>query len=417
MVKDAKKTADSIQKDDVKYPTFGKNNGLTLASLLTMGADGKLEHVDYNDPRWDDLLDQITWDEMVLLLSNGLRKTSGIDSISKSETIDGNGALGPVGGSTYKYSDNANSAVNRYAFLYDDPDQDSSPIQYPCAAIIAATMNDKLVEELGESIGEDCLWAGYSGLYGLGVNIHRGAYNGRAFEYYGEDSVLSGYIASSQVKGIHKKGVYVYMKHAILNEQEKNREGVNTWCNEQAIRQIYLRSFQIAIEEANAENVMTGFNRIGLTWTSQQGFINTVLRDEFGMEGFAVSDYWQDGYMDLVGGILGGSALPDGDKASTAEKSALYKYKEGYGKLANAMREETHRILYVTVNSNAMNGIDSSTIYRSITPLWIKQLNVAKIIIYVAASLGIATYVGSIVAIEICEYKDKRKKGKEIKIK
>ena len=417
MVKDAKKTADSIQKDDVKYPTFGKNNGLTLASLLTIGADGKLEHVDYNDPRWDDLLDQITWDEMVFLLSNGLRKTSGIDSISKSETIDGNGALGPVGGSTYKYNDNANSAVNRYAFLYDDPNQDSSPIQYPCAAIIAATMNDKLVEELGESIGEDCLWAGYSGLYGLGVNIHRGAYNGRAFEYYGEDSVLSGYIASSQVKGIHKKGVYVYMKHAILNEQEKNREGVNTWCNEQAIRQIYLRSFQIAIEEANAENVMTGFNRIGLTWTSQQGFINTVLRDEFGMEGFAVSDYWQDGYMDLVGGILGGSALPDGDKASTAEKSPLYKYKEGYGKLANAMREETHRILYVVVNSNAMNGIDSSTIYRSITPLWIKQLNVAKIIIYVAASLGIATYVGSIVAIEICEYKDKRKKSEECKIK
>lgn len=416
MVNDAKKAADSIQKDDVKYPTFGKNNGLTLASLLTIGADGKIEHVDYDDPRWDDLLDQITWEEMVYLLSNGLRKTSGIDSISKSETIDGNGALGPVGGSTYKYSDNANSAVNRYTFLYDDPDQDSSPIQYPCAALIASTMNDKLVEELGESIGEDCLWAGYSGLYGLGVNIHRGAYNGRAFEYYGEDSVLSGYIAAAQVKGIHKKGVYVYMKHAILNEQEKNREGVNTWCNEQAIRQIYLRSFQIAIEEANAENVMTGFNRIGLTWTSQQGFINTVLRDEFGMEGFAVSDYWQDGYMDLVGGILGGSALPDGDKASTAEKSPLYKYKEGYGKLANAMREETHRILYVVVNSNAMNGIDSSTIYRSITPLWIKQLNVAQIVIYVLASIGIATYVGTTIAIEFFEFKDKRKKNKDCEI-
>lgn len=416
MVNDAKKTADSIQKDDVKYPTFGKNNGLTLASLLTIGADGKIEHVDYDDPRWDDLLDQITWEEMVYLLSNGLRKTSGIDSISKSETIDGNGALGPVGGSTYKYSDNANSAVNRYTFLYDDPDQDSSPIQYPCAALIASTMNDKLVEELGESIGEDCLWAGYSGLYGLGVNIHRGAYNGRAFEYYGEDSVLSGYIAAAQVKGIHKKGVYVYMKHAILNEQEKNREGVNTWCNEQAIRQIYLRSFQIAIEEANAENVMTGFNRIGLTWTSQQGFINTVLRDEFGMEGFAVSDYWQDGYMDLVGGILGGSALPDGDKASTAEKSPLYKYKEGYGKLANPMREETHRILYVVVNSNAMNGIDSSTIYRSITPLWIKQLNVAQIVIYVLASIGIATYVGTTIAIEVFEFKDKRKKNKDCEI-
>lgn len=98
------------------------------------------------------------------------------------------------------------------------------------------------------------------------------------------------------------------------------------------------------------------------------------------------------------------------------KKSPLYKYKEGYGKLANAMREETHRILYVVVNSNAMNGIDSSTIYRSITPLWIKQLNVAQIVIYVLASIGIATYVGTTIAIEVFEFKDKRKKNKDCEI-
>ncbi|MDD7707877.1 MAG: glycoside hydrolase family 3 C-terminal domain-containing protein [Candidatus Enterosoma sp.] len=407
MVRDALKGSETIEKDNIPYPTFGADNGMTLASLLSRDVEGNLMHVDYDDEKWDDLLDQITWEDMVYLLSNGLRKTSGIDSISKPETIDGNGALGPVGGSNYKYSDNENVAEYRYTFLYDDPDQDSSPIQYPCAALIAATLNDELVEKLGESIGEDCLWAGYSGLYGLGVNVHRGSYNGRAFEYYGEDGTLSGKIAASQVKGIHKKGVYVYMKHAILNEQEKNREGVNTWANEQSIRQIYLRSFQIAIEDADAENVMTGFNRIGLVWTSQQGFINTVLRDEFNMSGFAVSDYWQSGYMDLVGGIMGGCALPDGDTASTAEKSALNKYKTGYGALANAMREETHRILYVVINSNAMNGISSGTTYRSVTPPWIKVLNGVKISVVSTSCVIFAAFVGLTITVEVLALKKK----------
>ena len=387
MVEDGKKGSEKIESDDVAYPTYGADNGLTLAGLITI-VDGIPQHVSYDDERWEALLDQLTWEDTVMLLSNGLRKTYGVDSVGKPTTIDGNGALGPVGGTNYSYDDNKNTATNRFAFLYGDPDMSSSPVQYPCSALIAATMNDELAYELGKIIGEDCLWAGYSGIYGLGANIHRGTYNGRAFEYYSEDPILSGYIAASQVEGVRSEGVYVYMKHAILNEQEKNREGVNTWCNEQAIRQIYARSFQITIEEGGAENLMTGFNRIGVQWTSQQGFINTVFRDEFGMMGFAVSDYWQGGYMDLVGGILGGSALPDGDTANTAESSALYKYSEGYGNLAWAMREEAHRILYVVVNSIAMNGYSASTRFVTITPQWINILEGAKL--GVTVSLGIA---------------------------
>ncbi len=390
MIQDGKKGSEKIQKDNIAYPTYGANNGMTLASLISI-VDGVPQHVAYDDPRWDALLDQLTWEDTVMLLSNGLRKTFGIDSIGKPATIDGNGALGPVGGTNYAYSDNANTATNRFAFLYGDPDMDSSPVQYPCAALVAATMNDELAYELGKMIGEDCLWAGYSGLYGLGCNIHRGSYNGRAFEYYSEDPLLSGYITAEQVKGIRSEGVYVYMKHAILNEQEKNREGVNTWANEQTIRQIYARPFQIAIEEGGAENLMTGFNRIGVQWTSQHGFINNVFRAEFGMMGFAVSDYWQNGYMDLVGGILGGCALPDGDTANSAEKSALYKYSEGYGALAQAMREEAHRILYVVTNSVAMNGYSASTRFVTITPAWIKLLNGVKSGVTVSfyASIGI----------------------------
>ena len=400
MVEDGKKGSQKIEKDDVAYPTYGADNDMTLASLITI-VDGKPQFVSFDDPRWDALLDQLTWEDTVMLLSNGLRKTFGIDSIGKPVTIDGNGALGPVGGTNYSYNDNENAGTNRFAFLYGDPDMESSPISYPCAALIAATMNDELAFELGSIIGEDCLWAGYSGLYGFGCNMHRGTYNGRAFEYYSEDPILSGYITASQVEGIRSEGVYVYMKHAILNEQEKNREGVNTWSNEQAIRQIYARPFQIAIEEAGAENLMTGFNRIGVQWTSQHGFINNVFRDEFGMQGFAVSDYWQSGYMDLVGGILGGCALPDGDTANNAENSALYKYSEGYGTLAWAMREEAHRILYVVVNSVAMNGYSASTRFISITPMWIKLLEGAKTGVTISFGMSAAFYLATTILYEI----------------
>ena len=400
MVEDGKKGSQKIEKDDVAYPTYGADNNMTLASLITI-VDGKPQFVSFDDPRWEALLDQLTWEDTVMLLSNGLRKTFGIDSIGKPVTIDGNGALGPVGGTNYSYNDNENAGTNRFAFLYGDPDMESSPISYPCAALIDATMNDELAFELGSIIGEDCLWAGYSGLYGFGCNMHRGTYNGRAFEYYSEDPILSGYITASQVEGIRSEGVYVYMKHAILNEQEKNREGVNTWSNEQAIRQIYARPFQIAIEEAGAENLMTGFNRIGVQWTSQHGFINNVFRDEFGMQGFAVSDYWQSGYMDLVGGILGGCALPDGDTANNAESSALYKYSEGYGTLAWAMREEAHRILYVVVNSVAMNGYSASTRFISITPMWIKLLEGAKAGVTISFGLSAAFYLATTILYEI----------------
>ena len=399
MVQDGKKGSEKIQKDDVAYPTYGANNGMTLASLIAI-VDGKPQHVSYDDERWDALLDQLTWDETVMLLSNGLRKTYGIDSIGKPVTIDGNGALGPVGGTNYAYNDNENAAGNRFAFLYGDPDMDKSPVAYPCSSLIAATLNDELAYELGKIIGEDCLWAGYSGIYGFGCNMHRGTYNGRAFEYYSEDPILSGYITANQVKGIRSEGIYVYMKHAILNEQEKNREGVNTWCNEQAIRQIYAKPFQIAIEDGGAENLMTGFNRIGVQWTSQHGFINNVFRAEFGMKGFAVSDYWQSGYMDLVGGILGGCALPDGDTATSADKSALYKYSEGYGTLAWAMREEAHRILYVVVNSVAMNGYSASTKFVTIVPTWINILNGAKSGVTVSFYLSAAFYIGTTLVYE-----------------
>lgn len=388
------------QQDGKEYPAYGASNGISLAMLRAYDdGDGDVTNdkpIPYDDPLWEQLLDQLTWEDTVVLLSNALRSTAAVGGdVSKPATIDGNGALGPVG----SYGDNENVAINRYSLLYDDPDKGETPPQYPCNSLLGATFNDALVERLGEAIGEDCLWAGYSGLYGPGANIHRGAYCGRAFEYYSEDGFLSGKICSAEVKGIQSKGVYAYVKHALLNEMESSREGVCTWANEQTIREIYLRPFEIAIEEGGAYCVMTSFNRIGMKWSGAHGFCNSVLRGEFGMRGFAVSDYWQNSYMSLAGGIMGGNDIPDGTRATgttldaMARASELNNYKTGYGEFAWAMREAAHRILYTTAQSNALNGFDSDTIVRLVTPWWQTALIAMNTVFGILGGAGLAGYI------------------------
>ena len=365
----------TVEQDTKEYPVYGADNGKTLLSLradIATDENGKRIEtpIAYDDPRWEELLDQLTWEEMVILLSDGLRNTKPITSVSKPETLEHNGAMGPVESFNY----NASVASNRYYFLSVENGETTAdyPTQNPCNALVASTYNMELARTLGEGIGENCLWAGYAGLCGPGVNVHRGAYGGRAFEYYGEDPLLTGKIAAAEIRGIQSKGCYVYVKHALLNESESNREGICVWANEQTVREIYLRPFELAIVEGGAYNVMTSFNRLGVVWSGAQGFVDSVLRGEFGMKGFAVSSYWQSTYMSLASGILNGNDLPCGTTISggLADTSALNAYKVGYGELAWKMRESAHRILYVTVQSNAMNGITFGTKIVAITPWW-----------------------------------------------
>jgi beta-glucosidase len=397
----------TVSSDSRAYPTYGAENGKTLISLRAdVSVDENGEQVEtpiaYDDERWDELLDQLTWDETVILLSDGLRNTKSITSVSKPETLDHNGAMGPVESFDY----NSAVATNRYYALLDDAESGVYPTQNPCDGLVSSTYNVELIELYGKSIGEACLWGGYSGLYGPGVNIHRGAYCGRAFEYYSEDSYLTGKISAAEIRGIQSKGCYVYVKHALLNEIETNREGIGTWANEQTIREVYLRPFEIAIEEGGAYNVMTSFNRLGVVWSGAQGFASNVLRGEFGMKGFAISDYWQTSYMSLANGILNGNDLPDGSAMSgtSASSSPLYAYKEGYGELAWAMRESAHRILYTVVHSNAMNGITSGTQIRTVTPWWQEVLSELRV------ELGIIFGASALIAFGLYFVTNKRQK-------
>ncbi len=377
----------TVEEDDIEYPEYGSTE--TTWSLIDLRAysdgDGDVTNdkpIEYNNPMWDQLLNEMTKQQTIELLLDGFRRTVAVGApINKPVTIDHNGATGPV----QPYGDNAKNN-NGLAVRLDDPDKNLKPSLYPSNGLCAATYNDELMEEYGRAWGEDCLWAGYSGIYGPGLNIHRGAYCGRAFEYYSEDGVLTGLISAAMTRGLSEKGVYVYLKHCFLNEQEKNREGICTWANEQSIREIYLRGFQLAIEKGGADCVMTGFNRLGMKWTGHQGFCNTVLRDEFGMMGFAVSDYY-DGYMTLAPAIIAGNDLPDGptpNRDTAGQLDYLLDEDKNYGELAWAARESAHRILYTVVQSNAMNGKTAGTKIIPVTPEWMTWLETAETAVSVA---------------------------------
>jgi len=395
MYKDTILDAEDIPTNDDQWPTMGSTE--TVYNLIDLLKDDAGEALAYDDPTWDALLDQLTFDDMARLCAVGLRMTVSLESVGKPETLDHNGPSGV----TQKYS----AGPNGYANQNNDPNKDMAGTCYPCNGIIAATMNDKLAQEVGELIGEDAMWAGYAGFYGSGVNIHRTPYAGRVFEYYSEDGTLTGLIDTYETLGIQSKGVYVYNKHFALNDQELQRQGLGTWCNEQAMREIYLRAFELPIVNADAKCVMTAFNRIGAVWSGAcEELLTGWLRNEAGMTGFAVTDMYEGDYMSKPHEVLAGNDIPDnfpgttGTAVDTGTGGNLGFEFADYGpngktpnaQVARALRESSHRILYTVLHSRGMDGISSNTRIVSVTPWWQTALNVVQ---YVFLALSVVCVV------------------------
>ena len=305
--------------DDV-MATTGAKNGLTLADL---------RGVDYDDPQWDSLLDQMTVSEMDTLIAIGGYQTSAINSIGKVQTIDCDGPASINNNFTGKGS-----------------------IGFPAAVMIAATWNTDLAHDFGERIGKMADEMGVSGWYAPAMNTHRSAFAGRNFEYYSEDGLLGGKMAANAILGAQEHGVYAYMKHFALNDQETNRDVMLcTWSNEQAIREIYLKPFEIAVKEGGCQAVMSSFNYIGAVWAGAcDELLNNVLRDEWGFRGFVLTDYFGNTtYMDADQAIRGGTDCmlvaydtPTNHVTDTTSATSVL-----------AMRQACKNILYTTVNSRA----------------------------------------------------------------
>ena len=361
----------------IEFPTMGQNADLQLINMM---------EYDYDDPMWDTFMDQLTYAELSSITLTGLRETVGVASVGKPGTIDHNGPSGV----TQKYSIGANG----YATVENDPNKDLSGTCYPCNGIIAATFNDKLVEEVGELIGEDAMWAGYAGLYGTGLNIHRSPYAGRVFEYYSEDGMLTGLIDTAETRGIQSKGVYVYNKHFVMNDQENNRAGIGTWVTEQALREIYLRAFELPIVNADAKCVMTGYNRLGVNWCgAYPELLLDWLRGEAGMDGFAVSDMYDSSYMVPVHEIVAGNDIPDGELDASTLAAYAPNGSNPNAAVAQAMRTSAKHVMYTVLHSRGMDGIDSNTKIVSVTPWWQTALMVAQIVFAVLSAVSIVLLV------------------------
>ena len=375
-----------LKPDKVDYPTYGKKAGL---KLVDMRYDKNGNKIPYESDLWETFMDQLTWDETVGLLSEGMRKTAAIISIGKNETLDHNGPLGV----TEAYANGKNGLAKK-----NGESVDKKPSSFPSAGILAGTMNEDLIRRVGEMHGENCLWAGYSGMYGPGLNIHRSQYSSRNTEYYSEDGFLTGKVSAIQVAGTQSKGVYVYIKHFVLNDQETNRYGLSTWLNEQSFREIYLRAFEIAIKEGDAHAMMSSYNRVGTRVAGgKSNLLNDWLRGEAGFDGFVVTDMYQLqsyasltfylGMLKMPAGVFCGNDLVDGSITSAKQ---FDQYKTGYGELANRMRESAKRILYTTAFSTAVNGLDSNTEIVPVLTWWQKTLIALDVVLGVAfaASFG-----------------------------
>ena len=255
--------------------TYNAGNGLSVTN-----ADGTVSELglalgaDYNDPRWEELLDQLDKTEALTMVLNGYASNGGAASIGKPGTVDldGPNQIGSFG----------------MAMMY------GVGTGFPSATVLGQTFNKNLAYEMGLSLGREGVNMGIHGWYGPAINMHRSPFGGRNFEYYSEDAYVSGIMAANAVRGAKNAGMYVYLKHLALYEQEWNRDGIYTWITEQALREVYLKPFQLAIQVGGANGIMTSYNRIGAIWAGgSEALISDdgVLRGEWGFRGAVLTDY------------------------------------------------------------------------------------------------------------------------------
>ena len=312
----------------------------------------------YNDDLWEQFLDQMTFEEMMALFNNGCYSTIDIQRLGIPKTTSVDGPTGIV------------------SFLGTIVDVGQKPPVYGCCyycseCLVAQTYNVELAEKEGFAVGNEAVVGdergeglAYPGWYAPAVNIHRSPFSGRNTEYYSEDAFLNGKFAAEVIRAVQQRGVYVNIKHYALNDQETHRDskGIATWCDEQAMRENYLRAFEIAVKESDPHGLMTSFNRIGTEWAGgSYRLITKILRDEWGFVGSVICDYKTNFYMDAKQMLYGG-----GDIALCSDKDIFLSTTsdiEG-GAVSktspvdtNLLRRSAHNNLYALVNSAAMRYV------------------------------------------------------------
>ena len=369
------------RETDGEKVTLGAEKKYTVAMMI--GAD-------YDDPNWNALLDQLTKQDYLDSTSQGRKPLESV-GMPATTAVDGPAA--------WTKSNYIEDYTNQYNADKVKKTSDLT-VLYPTETVMAGTWNVDLLNEVGKSFGEEGLWGGGVGWYGPGANTHRTPYAGRNFEYFSEDGFISGKLCEAEVHGAMEKGTIPYLKHFFLNDQETNRIGVCTFSNEQAIREIYLRSFQYAFEttgenDKSCSGVMGAFNRLGMIWTGHYTNLwKNVMEKEFGFLGSVTTDFGQK-----QGSLMEPQlAYEAGTHMFCTSGTGFATYLENINftedtKLMNNMREAIHRQLYNFANSAAMNGMTSTSKIVVVRVWYQKALTATTVIssIVLAGSLALMT--------------------------
>ena len=313
--------------DEDVMPTTGADNGLTLADM---------RDADYDDPRWEKLLDQLTVDEMANMIAMAGYQTAAMDSVGKVATLDFDGPA---------------AINNNFTGV--------GSIGFPIEVVVASTWNKELAQAWGEYMGKISQEMGAEGWYAPGMNTHRTAFGARNYEYFSEDGVLAGNMGAKAVEGARKYGVYSYIKHFAM--YEGNAKMVSVWSNEQAIREIYLKPFEISVKQGGANAVMVSWSFLGDKWTGESSnLMNTVLRDEWGFRGMALTDFFRNnghGFMNADAALANGVDVMlstfNGEENNVANPE--------HPTSVLQMRNACKNVMYTVVSSWAYDGEHEET--------------------------------------------------------
>lgn len=379
MIADMQYYTGITEDPDATVPTYetvtSEDGALSLVMLMER---------EYDDPIWGDLMNQTSYAEQTYLVTYGAHVLAGAESVNAPGGLSQNGPSG----------------INQ-----PNPVLGTCMI-FPCQVNMASTWNTPLIEELGNAFGMEMMHVGYEGLNGPGANIHRSAYSGRNWEYFSEDGVMTGEMLSAETVGLMNRGCILYVKHMLLNDEERNRYGVSIWANEQSIREIYAKAFEKSCAVTGLNGIMSSFNRIGTTWAGRhKGLLNDLLRGEWGFEGAVQSDAAVGRHMGVANdahtnAAIFAEALIAGQDFWLMGGSTTWldEYKDN-ATVAQALREAARRMLYTQLHSHAMNGITSDDVYVRITPWWqnaLLGLRIATVIVtFLCAAMTVLSFVFS----------------------
>lgn len=378
---------------DPSTVTFGADNGLTLADLKGVS--------DINDERWDMLMDEITLEECMIRTGFGGTSTKVIESIMSPEAIQNDGPNGIYSYPLGQYANTDASTGDPCVVDANDPNLTYKMGTMVNETVIAQTFNKDLAADYGRVIGNYSLWANTAIFWGIGTNLHRLPYNARNHEYYSEDAVLTAGQGTAYAAAAMEYGVIIAPKHLAFNDTEINRTGISVFMTEQQARENELRGTQGIVENAHVLGVMTAYNRVGITQdNAHTGLMKNILRNEWGFQGLISEDFIQNAnYVVLKEAVLNGVTMScntgDNTMAAVSEKYPYWTV-EAVSQdttMMTALKQAMKYQNYALANSNAMDGMTSSTRLVSVRTWYDNALVAVQVVFAALTVLAAAMYV------------------------